>query len=833
MTVAAKIATISYYEDGATTAFAVPFRFRSAADLQVDRIADGVRQRLTLGIDYSVAGGETDAGGTITRTAATIGAVLRIRRRTARAQPMTYTTGDRFPANSHEEALDRAILISQEQDADSEELNARSVMVPEGEMAPVLAPASQRIGGNKVLAPNPVDGAIEVVDIGDRFKGDPGGNAMAIGLFTAAGTMAIEAGYDLVQTSGWSRVGVGQALYAFDPLIDAAYVATHLRTAFIDANGRGFRFAGRTLDAFQVGAKGSGADDTAAIVALFAECEARDLQWRVPVGQYVVDHDAPIRIRTGGRCDGVFLMPKTSPCRFEIVRDQPGIILPTDGWDPLLRGKTEAGAINAFRKNLFIASSEILTHRYNGGYPTSPYYKQEFIRCRYALGNFTTALVHSYSSLSNVTVTAHDPSSPIIISGLRVHRTGVGTPVERGSIVVWRDNVILDQPAVINDDPRDALSFAMEIGYCADVSVKNPVARGVNAPGLGYGIVATATIGLTIYDAEFGDCRHGFSGAYNVDCRIVGGTWAYVIDDHWFDRFTIENPRILAEIGSAGIQVAGRDLTVISPSQFGGRCVVGLRTDTPTLGGKVIIANPTLTTLDGSSDAYIFGFTSPAGPGVLPGFTTKPALPDTLVVDTPTILTSGAPVCYGIYLGMMEVPHTTWGTVELRGHFEANKPILGVFAICDGRYMQDRDPMIVVDSATDYLGGSAVYVTAVGDNVSRRFDVHIRNARAANLRFSPYGIRTVKVDGGAIANVENDDNSEAWTDQLLTFTGVTMLGGVVRDSFKNISFKACTFSGEYTNFPGASAVTMLSNDRTGPAGQLPPNIRTNVVAPFA
>ncbi len=51
-----------------------------ATDLVVQRITAGAAETLAIGTDYSVTGGETDAGGTLVRTAATNGATLRIRR---------------------------------------------------------------------------------------------------------------------------------------------------------------------------------------------------------------------------------------------------------------------------------------------------------------------------------------------------------------------------------------------------------------------------------------------------------------------------------------------------------------------------------------------------------------------------------------------------------------------------------------------------------------------------------------------------------------------------------------------------------------------------------
>jgi hypothetical protein len=133
VTVAALPAVAEYQEDGVSTSFPVPFRFRSSTDLIVERLSDGVVQTLVLGVDYLVAGGTTDAGGTVTRLAATTGSVLRIRRDTARSQNMRYPTGGRFPAESHEEALDRQMLIAQEQDADAQDTKSRALLVPPGQ----------------------------------------------------------------------------------------------------------------------------------------------------------------------------------------------------------------------------------------------------------------------------------------------------------------------------------------------------------------------------------------------------------------------------------------------------------------------------------------------------------------------------------------------------------------------------------------------------------------------------------------------------------------------------------------------------------------------------
>lgn len=90
-------------------------------------------------------------------------------------------------------------------------------------------------------------------------KGDPGGNVMAIGLFTAAAGMGIANGTDIVRTSGYSVVGIGNAEYVYDATVDAAYVAAHPRTSFLAASGRGFRLClEQRISVTQFGAIGDG-----------------------------------------------------------------------------------------------------------------------------------------------------------------------------------------------------------------------------------------------------------------------------------------------------------------------------------------------------------------------------------------------------------------------------------------------------------------------------------------------------------------------------------------------------------------------------------------------
>lgn len=146
MTVAALTSSIEYVENGVTLAFVAPFRF-VAGGLSVTRVlASGSVVALVEGTNYSVTGGATDAGGTVTLVTTIAGSRLRIRRATPRTQLADYATGDTFPAETHEGALDRSMLIDQEQDALIRDTASRAVMVPDGETIGRLPALAQRIG---------------------------------------------------------------------------------------------------------------------------------------------------------------------------------------------------------------------------------------------------------------------------------------------------------------------------------------------------------------------------------------------------------------------------------------------------------------------------------------------------------------------------------------------------------------------------------------------------------------------------------------------------------------------------------------------------------------
>ena len=125
MTVSSSTSSVSYSGNGATTGFSYTFKIFDDSDLVVSLKdnATGVSTTQTLTTDYTVSGAGTNSGGRVTFvTAPASGKTVIIRRELPFTQETDYVENDPFPAQAHEDALDKLTMLTQQ--IDSKELNA-------------------------------------------------------------------------------------------------------------------------------------------------------------------------------------------------------------------------------------------------------------------------------------------------------------------------------------------------------------------------------------------------------------------------------------------------------------------------------------------------------------------------------------------------------------------------------------------------------------------------------------------------------------------------------------------------------------------------------------
>jgi hypothetical protein len=118
MTVSSTTVKNSYSGNGSTTQFAYTFKILVNSDLQVIiRSSTGTETTKTITTHYTVAGAGDASGGSITFTSGNIpasGETVVIRRNVPQTQAIDYIANDPFPAETHEEGLDRAAMVAQQ-----------------------------------------------------------------------------------------------------------------------------------------------------------------------------------------------------------------------------------------------------------------------------------------------------------------------------------------------------------------------------------------------------------------------------------------------------------------------------------------------------------------------------------------------------------------------------------------------------------------------------------------------------------------------------------------------------------------------------------------------
>lgn len=100
----------------ATQAIPVNFYFFTKDELLVlnTSASDGSNVTLTLNTDYTVTGAGNESGGTVTMVSGTVGDTVTIMRKVPATQNTDYTFNGAFTATSHESALDKLTMRSQQ-----------------------------------------------------------------------------------------------------------------------------------------------------------------------------------------------------------------------------------------------------------------------------------------------------------------------------------------------------------------------------------------------------------------------------------------------------------------------------------------------------------------------------------------------------------------------------------------------------------------------------------------------------------------------------------------------------------------------------------------------
>jgi hypothetical protein len=206
---------VQYLLSSTTETLAVPFYFLENTHLKVIKTVDDVQTVLSLGTHYTVTGAGVSAGGSVvlTGTGVAVGNTVTVKRSVPLTQLVDYVYNDRFPAETHEKALDKLTMICQFLQEQAE----RSLRFEDGEVLDGTMQIETRKG--KFIYFDSTDGTVQFGDVQDVL--DAAVDAEAAKVAAQAAQAAAEDARD-VALSAMAALVVDVVNYGVTPSATAA-----------------------------------------------------------------------------------------------------------------------------------------------------------------------------------------------------------------------------------------------------------------------------------------------------------------------------------------------------------------------------------------------------------------------------------------------------------------------------------------------------------------------------------------------------------------------------------------------------------------------------------
>ena len=276
MTISSTTVKNSYSGNGSTTAFAYTFKIFANTDLQVIiRSSTGTETVKTLTTHYTVSGVGDASGGNVTFTSGNIpasGETVVIRRAVPQTQAIDYIANDPFPAESHEEGLDRATMTTQQV---QEELDRSLKLSRTNTMTSTEFTVGATDRANKILAFDE-SGEISVTQELGSFKGNwsSGTAYVARDLVKDTSTNNIFIVNEAHTASGSQPLTTNTNSAKYDLIVDAATATTQASNAATSATASASSATAAASSATTASTQASNASSSATAAASSATAAA-------------------------------------------------------------------------------------------------------------------------------------------------------------------------------------------------------------------------------------------------------------------------------------------------------------------------------------------------------------------------------------------------------------------------------------------------------------------------------------------------------------------------------------------------------------------------------
>ena len=276
MTISSTTVKNSYSGNASTTVFAYTFKIFANTDLQVIiRSSTGTETVKTLTTHYTVSGVGDASGGNVTFTTGNTpasGETVVIRRAVPQTQAIDYIANDPFPAESHEEGLDRATMTTQQV---QEELDRSLKLSRTNTMTSTEFTVGATDRANKVLSFDS-SGELSVTQELGTFKGDwSSGTAYVIrDLVKDTSTNNIFIVNTAHTSSGSQPLTTNANSAKYDLIVDAASATTQASNAATSATAAASSATAAASSASSASTQASNASTSASNAASSATAAA-------------------------------------------------------------------------------------------------------------------------------------------------------------------------------------------------------------------------------------------------------------------------------------------------------------------------------------------------------------------------------------------------------------------------------------------------------------------------------------------------------------------------------------------------------------------------------
>jgi hypothetical protein len=524
--------------------------------------------------------------------------------------------------------------------------------------------------------------------------------------------------------------------------------------------------------------------------------KAQDLGVLIPYGDFLVK--GSVTFYTGVTCYGrILALNSTTVVPITFASSQTDIILDSNSLTNLDKYSVNIPQIQNQRgATLILSSNEALINR-DGGSVGETYNKREVSFVTSNQGDIQPPLYNTYTDKSKLTAKIKPKEKTIQVTGLNIISLGdSGGRVQLLS--VRRSNIDFYGLVIRNESITLQADYGVYLGDVVNVNFYGARVTGFLNSTLGYGFSISNSALISFYQCHVHDCKHAISGRHGKSVRIIGGSYSNQIDSHWGNDFIIDGACV-----RGGVLYAGSDITLRNMTVYDATIVLGIRTDTPELSGKIVMDNIQVVNKGNAANyVQLLAFSSATSSF---DFGKVVKNPDFVSINNIVIDVPSDKIIYPVYyVTGRNYQQTMWGKIEVSNikAINGNRIQLSLNKNSD-YYIQGSNTEVKV-SDIDFAGSDTLISIYTRDDAStfdgtKGFSFYVDRCKNINFRVDDTALVRAEFTNSHVRRIERISSKTNRIGDYL-FKDCELDNTYFKADRAFFEFKLCKFRGAITHF---------------------------------